>query len=161
MKNFIKQNWFKIIIAVAVLIVAVSAGYYFIINSPKPKQITNNDSDLLNQQKCATQADKIFKENGYDSSKYTDFYTDHWNKSFEKCFLFITSIRTENGGITSKFLTDAYESTIYGQFFQTDYAANLNGPPDCEMYKDGKRDSFQGCKSETEFDNFVKPYMEN
>jgi predicted membrane protein len=35
MKNFLKDNWFKIIIAFSILIVAVSIGYYFIIYIPK------------------------------------------------------------------------------------------------------------------------------
>ncbi len=38
MNEFIKQNWFKIIIAVAVIVVVISIGYYFIVFLPNKNE---------------------------------------------------------------------------------------------------------------------------
>jgi uncharacterized protein YceK len=126
-------------------------------------QVANSsDKDILDlQSKCADQAAKLFKEQGYDSIKYADFYSNHWNKKLSTCFILIQSMRTEKNGLTtSKFLANAFENKIFGQYLTTDYSSNLGAKPDCEMYKDGSQESLQICSSQAEFDNFVKPYME-
>ena len=52
MNNFIKQNWFKIIIVVASLVVVMAIGYYFIY---LPKQQGQDSESLFNkQEQCAS-----------------------------------------------------------------------------------------------------------
>lgn len=55
--NFIKNNWFKIIIAVAILIVALSVGYYFFIYLPKYQKEQLDQSAKLEQQKTIPTSD--------------------------------------------------------------------------------------------------------
>ena len=118
MKNFIKQNWFKIIIAVAVLIVAVSVGYYFAIYIPARQQEQKSDVDL--QAKCATQAQKTFDDFAStmtSNSAGGDFgEQNHYNQKLDKCFVLISYISTTglvNGGdiANHEALFDAYENT--------------------------------------------------
>jgi hypothetical protein len=84
MSDFIKQNWFKITVAVAILIVALSVGYYFSIYVPQ----RNN---LVLQEDCSKRANEIFMKNTGEYAKtyqgYT--YTNHYNKKMSKCFVLI------------------------------------------------------------------------
>lgn len=58
MNTFIKNNWFKLAIAISILIIAVVAGYYFVIYLPKEKA---DKDELSNQIKCQQEGTKLFE----------------------------------------------------------------------------------------------------
>ena len=58
-KNFINQNWMKIIISICLILVCVSIGYYFVFYLPKIKQ---EQIDLENQIKCQQLGNEQYKE---------------------------------------------------------------------------------------------------
>ena len=41
MKNFVKENWFKLVVAVSILFFVASIGYYFIVLTPKQQKFSN------------------------------------------------------------------------------------------------------------------------
>ncbi|MGD0576495.1 MAG: hypothetical protein ABSA74_00255 [Candidatus Staskawiczbacteria bacterium] len=61
--NLYKENWFKIIIAIAILIVAISAGYYFIALSKQQRQI-NDGYEAKARLNCFNNYEKLFKNKG-------------------------------------------------------------------------------------------------
>ena len=154
MENFLKQNWFKIIITVAVLIIAVSVGYYFVIIS-----VRNNDS--LNQQRCADQAVKAYKSLGYPETGVeiwgdtSDSYTDHYNKKLNKCFIEIAGFN----GSDEYSVYDANELKDYFDARETNYNTVGEVVPTHLIcaYNGGV---FKNCES-GDFDKIIKSYMEN
>lgn len=66
MKKFtLKDNWFKIIIAIAILIIVVFVGYYFIIYLPKEKK-----EYLTNQIRCRQEGNKLYLSEKEEGEKY-------------------------------------------------------------------------------------------
>jgi hypothetical protein len=65
------------------------------------------------QERCLNQARKEFESLGWKAGK-GDVYESHYNAEMNKCFMLseINSI----GLSTSKFLSDAYEGKVYGDF---------------------------------------------
>ena len=121
----------------------------------------NYDTIIEYQNNCVTQSAKLFEQQGYDSIKYADFYDYHWNKTENICFILIQSTRSDrNKSTTSKLLIDVFGNNIFGKYVITNYYNKDETKLDCEMYEYGTQESFQSCKSQTEFDNFVKPFME-
>ena len=94
MNNFVRNNWLKIIIAVASLIAGISVGYYFVLYLQKFKESellkTNEISDAFSYQQKCSEASKKF----YDSNKpgIYDGYISHYNKSLNRCFLEFSEI---------------------------------------------------------------------
>jgi hypothetical protein len=66
MNEFMRQNWFKIIIAVDVFIIALSIGYYFIFFVPQNEKIKEKqqaqEKYLEQQEKCKEAGLKAYKE---------------------------------------------------------------------------------------------------
>ena len=58
MNNFIKDNWFKLIISVGIILVCITIGYYFMIYLPKERAIKE---DLANQIKCQQDGTELYK----------------------------------------------------------------------------------------------------
>jgi len=67
MNTFIKNNWFKLILASAVLVITISVAYYFIIFLPKQNE-QNREFSL--QQKCQEAGEKIYNEEHSEAEKY-------------------------------------------------------------------------------------------
>lgn len=153
MKKFIKENWLKISIVIVLLIIALSAVYYFVIFLPNSQQKNLSEGFDL-QTKCATEAAKFYKQFTGEVSQLG--YTNHWNAKLDKCFILANDAREVGGDtITSSFLMDVIENKTYG-----DFVNNSAGITGCSLYKNGNIDNQQNCKSKEEFDNFVKQYME-
>ena len=153
MRVFVRQNWFKIIIAAAVLIVAVTAGHYFISNSGRP---------LLSQVDCASHAKTFYEQFTKDAWDETDSYTDHLNRDLNKCFIEITRVypvSTVPGEGTERDLFDALEGKQYAYLMNSKTGELI----DCFTSKTGSGyNGYSNCGSgPNDFDNFVKPYMEN
>jgi uncharacterized protein YxeA len=171
MKKFITGNWFKIIIAVAVLIIAICAGYYFISNSskytqPAIVQTTNSQNSIADQQDCANQASKAYIAEGFgsaDQSRAITSYVDHYNQKLNKCFIEIT----DNTGSSLLMITllDAYELKEYASYMYFWGPKGNNGGPNpvCSLDEQIPDVSARApdCTSQTGFDSYVSPYMSN
>jgi hypothetical protein len=167
MKDFIKENWFKLGLVVGLLLIALSIAYYFILFLPIQKQKNINQKDGLSsidqQSKCSIQARKFFNDE-IDNEKTTDMnvrtsgtqasFENHYNVKLNKCFIY-TSIFSSNYNYRSRGLYDVNENKTYAEFQeivtkkqQSDYT-----PVACSMLN-------KSCVTQEEFDSFVKPYME-
>lgn len=144
MKKIIKENWFKIIITLLVII--VFCIYYFGYFLPEKRQTA-----LLNlQEKCSLQAKSSFTNSGL---KDVSVYTNHFNQKLNECFILISKITpTDHGGIaTYEVLSNVLENKTYGEYGDSDYGAD---PYTCNIL--GKN-----CSSRAVFDSFVNSYMNN
>jgi hypothetical protein len=169
--KFLKENWFKIVIVLAVLIVAISVSYYFVIYFPKYKEEQfveqkNQRADsgnFSNQEQCAKDSTDFFNkwmkgsiESVSESA--SDGYISHFNQSLNKCF-----IEFSNGIGNGVFyeLADSVAGTEYAEIKWD--MPNEDNPNWCTIYPNGNiTDSIsKNCSSKMEFDNFVKPYMTN
>jgi hypothetical protein len=118
-------------------------------------------TDLDLQDKCAKQAQHMFDSGGWNKDKRA-FYFDHYNSSLKKCFLFIHDYiddSTAAGALDlTEDLSDAFELTEYGYYFQAISSDPTKvAPIDCEMtLQNGQQAT---CHSEDEFTEFVKSYM--
>lgn len=50
MKTFLKENWFKLIIAIVILIIGISIGYYFVVFIPEQARIQREQEQASAQQ---------------------------------------------------------------------------------------------------------------
>jgi hypothetical protein len=170
------NNWFKIIIAVAVLIIACSIGYYFI-TIPRTATIQTNDID--SQAKCATQAQKVLDnfekkyindgwssaDGGVPASTRVNFnQQNHYNQTLNKCFILITYDFTQAGLGNPKFtgngetLFDAYQNDELASCVHADREAysNFNAQhTDTCLIGLGN-----GLSSNEQYKNFVNQKME-
>jgi hypothetical protein len=122
----------------------------------KPKK-----ADLELQEQCAKQAREEFKQAGWDKDSN---FTNHYNEKLNRCFMLIekTDAKLDPGTIwRTKILADAYEGRTIGLFsWHTEKGKKYwEVPPfQCEMMPPSGEKAI--CKSEAEFDEFVKTYME-
>jgi len=120
-------------------------------------------STLALQEKCAEGAKKFFlglvdsyggKWGFFDSEiwgrGYNDF-TSHYNKKLDKCFILIEfhSFADKNkNAINIMDLWNVFENTRIGRL-----STPIEIAPDCTV-------SDENCKSPSEFENLIRPYME-
>ncbi len=154
MKNFIKENLFKVGVLLVALLIVILAVYFYNSskNSEAEKQTTK--TQLLLQGQCADAAKKFFNEDKWgraaeDINSSNVNYTNHYNSKYNKCFVLITE-RFSDGSGTSQVLYDVLEHKEYanGSFGSKDlsvYCTILNGD----------------CKTASDFNKFVSGYMEN
>lgn len=147
--------------------------------------IANAQSTLALQEKCAEGAKKFFfasekvtwlassnKELGYwyDEGGYgTTEYVPHYNKKFDKCFILVNSQynhtwesrsksirakREEQHILFSRGLFNVFEGTEVGVYDASFHQKSLNIEIS-RCYVGTKR-----CKSPEEFQELIKPYME-
>ena len=125
MKKFIKENWFKVGITFALLILALSVAYYLVVFIPAQKKLANlisqqnNTTSIELQAKCTTQAQKTFndfKENMTANLAGGDFSQhNHYNPVLNKCFILISYLQTfglvnHDYGTEKEVLFDAFEN---------------------------------------------------
>lgn len=128
------------------------------IAQPKSKK-----PDLELQEQCAKQAREEFKQAGWD--KDWAGFTNHYNEKLNRCFMLveITDASKSTLGMIWRYktLTDAFEGKTIGLFvWHTEKGKKYwEVPPfQCELTPPAGERVF--CKSEEEFDEFVKTYME-
>ena len=115
------------------------------------------------QEKCAAEADKVFRELGYKLNGSTDSVTDvlqsHFNPERNKCFMTIETLNHD--GTQTRFLLDAFEQREYAEYFwMVDSVKKYweNPPKICkEIPLSGDE---QVCHSDDEYKAIVKRYME-
>ncbi|MEK7124722.1 MAG: hypothetical protein AAB877_03545 [Patescibacteria group bacterium] len=93
MKEFIKQNWFKLSFATSVILIGVSIFYYFVIFIPEKEEIRVKQEQLKIEQAKQEEVDKQTKEEqakleskeALDSciSSAKSHYTELWNNECE------------------------------------------------------------------------------
>lgn len=111
-------------------------------------------------EKCALQADKIFRQSGYLelSAGAASSYQSHYNAKQGKCFMAIESARL---GTTFRFLLDAHEQRLYAQYMWVPDKIKKywEVPPKLCKLTVSSTDETQ-CKTEEEYNAFVAGYME-
>lgn len=152
----------KIAIAILILIV-VGLGWQLngemATNNRQRGQIAALTSKLIDktarenfelQEKCAKQADKVFRELGYNLN--ADSNQSHFNVKLNRCFM---SFGTGSvGKFPSKYLIDAYEQRQYAEYF-----VFIEGRSEgCSLTPLGEKE--HSCKSKEEYNEFVAKYME-
>lgn len=119
------------------------------------------------QEKCALQAEKMFRTLGYKGVQQNgnfDLYRSHWNAKLNKCFMTIesTNVTTTSGTMfINRFLFDAYEQREYAEYtwMSSKVKKYWEVPPMiCKLISSS--DDEQLCKSEEEYKAFVARYME-
>ncbi len=103
------------------------------------------------QEKCALQAERMFRRLGYEGS-----YESHYNAERNKCFMTVDVAGTLRPLRITKFLYDAYEQREYAAFQLT---GNLRNPPEVCQLKSPKEKQIS-CNSPQEYEAFVRRYME-
>jgi hypothetical protein len=115
------------------------------------------------QEKCAERASKAFREMGY-TPKDIAGYENHYNAKMNKCFLLVENTDAKHPPTiwTFKNLSDAYEGKSYGEYswHTVKDKKYWEVPPfSCKVVlpSDGK----QICKSDEEFKDMIKVYMQD
>ena len=136
-----------VIVAVLTLLGLASRGTSYADSS-------KDDYEL--QERCGKRAEESFRRewgNGIKSvegEKMSADYSNHYNKKLNKCFVLLSVSGMSKKYYNSIMLYDVNESRTYGSFFKLEY----DRPPNqCQVL--GKK-----CKSEDEWNSFVRPYME-
>jgi len=119
------------------------------------------DYDL--QAKCARDSKAWFNENWRaDKDTVLLTYTNHYNKSENKCFILVEYHYSymQNTWVNDMTLWDLYENSKYGTYSEThisypkpEYHTD-NNVVLCEMLD-------RKCKTLDEFNNLVRPYLNN
>lgn len=122
--------------------------------------VSGSKEDYELQERCGKRAEEKFKEAygkaGFQTDGVLVNYINHYNKKLNKCFVLVTGTNIPTGGNeklgigTDKTLWDINENKPYGSFYKF---SNKSTPSICDVL--GRL-----CKSESEWDLLVKPYME-
>jgi hypothetical protein len=120
-----------------------------------------SDYDL--QAKCSRDAKGWFKENWTpDKATILLDFTNHYNKSLNKCFILVEYHYSEGSSgswVNDMMLWDVYENSKYGNVNVNHFVSSKPGSETedriygCEL---GKK-----CKTVEEFNELVRPYMNN
>jgi len=114
------------------------------------------------QERCAEQARKSFNDMGYNKKDMAGF-ENHYNEKLNKCFVEITNTQTVARGevMTTRMIFDALEGKNYGEYFwQTEKGKKYweVAPFVCDVIAPSGEKQF--CKSDEEFKELMKPYMD-
>ncbi|MHB8137759.1 MAG: hypothetical protein ACYDGO_05145 [Smithellaceae bacterium] len=98
----------------------------------------NKEVDYQLQEQCKKNSEEFFKKS-YDKI-YSGFYINHYNKKLNKCFMVLYNPITNRN-----ILYDVNKSNLHGLFTRDGVS--------CYVYE-------KKCKTEEEWNNLIKPYME-
>ena len=145
----------------------VAAAY--VAGSPALPQV-----NLDSQERCAHQAETVFREGGYskditrpkgdegDNNDVIANFESHYNTALDKCFMLleIFGVGGSNAGFQIRSLLDAYEGRTYAEFAwgPTETKKHWEVQPYCRLMSSQNDQS--NCQSETEFNAFISRYME-
>lgn len=131
MKEFLKDNWFKIIIAVMAITVGLSIGYYFIFylpNGNKNQVEEKADQEYVdNQIKCQKAGNEQYKKDVENNEKYRNpnqqVYSQSsefkFNKELNTCLYKVETITVLNGvDGKGKYILDVYSNKLIFGWFQ-------------------------------------------
>lgn len=115
------------------------------------------------QEQCAKQAREQYNQSEWSKEPDAGF-TNHYNQTLNKCFMLIgnTDAKIDPGTIwTNVTLVDAFEGKVLGSYhWHTEKGKKYwEVPPfQCEVTLPSGEKVF--CKSQAEFDDLIKIYME-
>ncbi|MGC9964284.1 MAG: hypothetical protein ABSE08_02645 [Syntrophobacteraceae bacterium] len=131
---------------------------------PKSKGVSSKEAYELSE-KCAKFAAEKFKQ-GFtqegckreEDGMYCSTYSNHYSPKLNKCFMLIRTMyhpKDKDAGVGNmKSVLDIHENREIATLY-VDQKANFNWKTlDCRVQD-------QDCKSESEWDVLVKPYMED
>jgi len=154
MKNFINENWFKL----GILIILLIIGIFYISSSLKTKQV-----NISSQENCSKKSEDLYLKNkdGVRAWLLSSDYTNHYNNKMNKCFVVISG-GNKNTEYHSE-IYDAYENTLLGSVHTNMDIASSCGLKNGNIYASCKSTSKEkgSFSAITEFENLIKPLMEN
>ena len=158
MDEWIKQN--KITISIIIVLLIAFSFIYF--SKSQVKEV----SDIDVQSKCAVQAKSFFEYYLTDLKNREGYeYSNHYNTNFNKCFILLWRSFDLSSPITimnNTHLFDAIEKKEYGYYsLIIRQGSSSTEMFDCKMFSGGNQDNSKTCKTEAEFNAFIKQYMEN
>lgn len=118
-------------------------------------------ASMEQQDKCAKQAAVRFKLDGWSGDRGADF-TSHFNVKLGRCFVSVTNSTMYYGKPAhSKNVVDAFEGKVFANYFWLN-SENKQfyevKPMECKVTLPTGEDV--DCKTDTEFDELIKVYME-
>jgi hypothetical protein len=119
------------------------------------KASTKSDFDL--QEKCSKASKDYFEKNKRLNYSFED-YSNHYNKRQNKCFILVQGGElSEAMTMRDKYLTDVFENKDIADWSHIIPKGKKGSEVEATCkFLDG---DMRSC-SESEFDSFVKPYME-
>jgi hypothetical protein len=150
---------------ILLLLAVVILGYFVTTQQHQIKtlQARPKTNPLELQEKCAKQAALLFKEDGWKAQKdHIASFGSHYNTKLNRCFIEIEDFnQVGTNSVTTKSVIDAFEGKPYGAYMWKSDAVKKYWevpPMGCEVtVADGTKKT---CKSADEFDELVRPYME-
>ena len=116
MNNFIKNNWFKIIIILFVLLIGFSFFYYFVVLGNQKEKRLQEENLLEKQRDCQEIASKVYDKWVKEKSKEsTASYNSEfkYNPNSNKCFLYKKIFHlSDNLWITQQSIINVYTNEI-------------------------------------------------
>lgn len=153
----------KTSLAVGILLVGISAFYYFIVALPAiQRQRLDAQAQAAKweeERQCSKIAADFFNGSTWADSNVSAGYDNHFNRKLNKCFILVKTSRSLAGSLfLYRALMDVNGGTNsalgeYDKEVPAGVAEYMVKPFVCRML-----DKY--CKTDEEFDAFVKSYME-
>jgi hypothetical protein len=150
-------------LAIGILLVGISAFYYFIFALPRiQRQRIDGQAQAARwerEQQCSRSAADFFNGSTWPNSNVSAGYDNHFNHRLNKCFIFVKTANSQGGSLfLYRVLMDVNAGTNsalgeYDKEVPAGVAEYMVKPFVCRML-----DKY--CKTDEEFDAFVKSYME-
>ena len=162
--------------AVAILLASIAAvGWRLLIERQiveeqrkQVQELTSRLNDKQNrdrldlQEKCALQADKVFRAMGYKLE--ADSLQSHFHPAKGRCFMLMATFPKSNPDgsfVTFKYMLDAYEQKSYAEYgwrSRNDKPYSEVRPFMCKLIRSVGNEV--ACTSNDEFEQFVATFME-
>jgi hypothetical protein len=151
----------KASVAIGILLIGISACYYFIFFLPgiqRQRLAEQVARTILEQdQKCSKGAKEYFDGGSWASKDTIGWYENHFNPRLNRCYIHVRSnMSLGNAFFYYQLLADVNDGKTIAQYDKqvpTGTADYIVKPFVCDMLE-------KYCKSDEEFDAFVKTYME-
>src|SRR6266403_3015605 len=130
-----------------------------VVTAESLSETTGSTANLQLQEQCAKDAHTTFVNGGYTTTTNgSNSYTDHFNKKLNTCFIVISNIDSSGNYIQ---LYDAISQQEYGEYaglfsgksFLSECVQNAKPTTVCKIVN--------STATLDDWQNFIKPYMEN
>ena len=124
MKTFLKENWFKLVLAICILLIGTTAIYYYLIYIPKQNELAAKLALEKKQEECKKsaydlyEADvKISTEKGiFLRSTYIEDPKYFYNKDLDRCFYHVRISITGGFDNVNETIIDVRTSEIVAKY---------------------------------------------
>lgn len=111
---------------------------------------TTTSTSIVAQETCGTRAKAFFDDNYPGVVRDSNYYTNHYNKKLDKCYILVTTYRGGTAGyVSGESLYNVLENKLVGDLM----SLNSEKPYTC-FVGEGR------CKNTEEWEKLIKPYME-